>query len=287
MPQNLKNSGIAKFVGRETDLNELCNKLEKADIVAISTLSGMGGIGKTELALRYAWQEYKKGTYQGGICWVNVKGNDPSADIISFFKIKLKLGEPSGTTPVEKVQDCWQNWINGDVLIIFDDVRNAEDFFEYLPPYEFKKFKVIITTRCKYLSDTIENIPLEEFSEDASLDLLRSYVGDERINTELEESKLLCQDLGYLPLALELIARLLKRRRWTIKKAREKLKERGLKDNSLLSKPHPEMTAKYGVKVAFDLSWYELENEPETIAVAKAIRTFFCSLFPVPCSLKI
>ncbi|MEL6987800.1 MAG: NB-ARC domain-containing protein, partial [Bacteroidota bacterium] len=60
---NLKNSGVAKFVGRETALKKIHQKLQKTDRVAISTLSGMGGIGKTELALQYAWQEWKKGTY--------------------------------------------------------------------------------------------------------------------------------------------------------------------------------------------------------------------------------
>ena len=287
---NLKNSGIAKFVGRETTLNQLHEKLQEAERVSISTLSGMGGIGKTELALQYGWQEWKKGTYLGGVCWVNVKSNDPSSDITSFFEHKLKLGEPKGTTPVEKVQDCWSNWANGDVLIIFDDVQNFQQILEYLPPHKLKRFKVIITTRCEYLSDIVENIHLEELSESASLDLLRSYVENNRINTQIEEAKLLCQDLGYLPLALELIARLLRKRAWKIKDVREKLRERGLKDeSSLLSKNHPEMTAKYGVKAAFGLSWDELKNEPETqklalylslFAVAPIQQTWINELFP-------
>ncbi|MEY3826647.1 MAG: hypothetical protein RLZZ148_1464, partial [Cyanobacteriota bacterium] len=274
---NLKNSGIAKFVGRETALNQLHEKLQKAERISISTLSGMGGIGKTELALQYGWQELKKETYLGGVCWVNVKSNDPSSDIRSFFEHKLELGEPRGTTPVEKVQHCWSNWANGDVLIIFDDVRNFQEILEYLPPYELKRFKVIITTRCEYLSDIIENIHLEELSESASLDLLRSYVDNNRINTQIEEAKLLCQDLGYLPLALELIARLLRRREWKIKDVREKLREQGLKnESSLLSKNHYEMTAKYGVKEAFGLSWDELKNEPKTQKLA-----LYLSLFAV------
>jgi len=243
--------------------------------VAISTLSGMGGIGKTELALQYAWQEWKKGTYLGGVCWINVKINDFSSDITSFFEHKLKLGECRGNTPVEKVQYCWSNWIDGDVLIIFDDVRNSQQIFEYLPPYESKKIKVIVTTRCEYLSDVIENIHLEELSENASLDLIRSYIDNDRVNSQIEETKELCRELGCLPLALELIARLLRKRAWKIKDVRAKLKKRRLKDdNSLLNKKHPEMTAKRGVKAAFSLSWDELSDQPKTQKLALHLSLF-------------
>ena len=215
IPQNLKKSGVIEFVGREDVLIQIHNKLQKTEQFSISILSGMGGIGKTELALQYARQEWKKGTYQGGIRWINLESNDPSSDVISFFTTKLKFGEPKGTTPSEKVQYCWDNWINGDVLIIFDAVRDYAQIEDYLPSLEPNKFKIIITTRYEFLSDIIENIHLEELSENASLDLLRSYLGKDRINTQIEQSKLLIQDLGYLPLALELIARLLRRRTWT------------------------------------------------------------------------
>jgi tetratricopeptide (TPR) repeat protein len=276
IPQNLKKSGVIEFVGREDVLSRIHNKLQKTERFSISILSGMGGIGKTELALQYARQEWKKGTYQGGICWINLESNDPSSDVISFFKTKLKFGEPKGTTPSEKVQYCWDNWIDGDALIIFDAVRDYAQIEDYLPSLEPNKFKIIITTRYEFLSDIIENIHLEELSENASLDLLRSYLGKDRINTQIEQSKLLTQDLGYLPLALELIARLLRRRTWTIEYIRGEFKKRGLKDNTLLSENHSEMTSKKGVKIAFDLSWDELNDQPQAQKLA-----LYLSLFAV------
>ena len=191
-----------------------------------------------------------------------------------FFDVKIKLGKPQGNSPTEQVQYCWDNWISGDVLIIFDDVRDYSQIIDYLPPLELKKFKIIITTRLKFLSDIIENIHLEELSENASLDLLRSYLDNDRINSQIEESKLLCQDLGYLPLALELVARLLRRRTWTIKHVRDELRKRGLGEESLLSRSHPEMTAKQGVKAAFDLSWDELKDEPKVQKLALYLSLF-------------
>ncbi|GCA96285.1 tetratricopeptide TPR_2 repeat protein, partial [Microcystis aeruginosa 11-30S32] len=32
----------------------------------------MGGIGKTELARQFGWQQWREKAYPGGICWLNV-----------------------------------------------------------------------------------------------------------------------------------------------------------------------------------------------------------------------
>ncbi|MFM6622735.1 MAG: NB-ARC domain-containing protein, partial [Dolichospermum sp.] len=92
---------------------------------------------------------------------------------------------------------------------IFDDVREYKQIKAYLPPQTEKRFKVIITTRNNNLSATIQTLQLPILGQDAALDLLRSYVEDGRIDQELDAAKSLCRDLGYLPLALELVARLL------------------------------------------------------------------------------
>ncbi|MFM6788345.1 MAG: tetratricopeptide repeat protein, partial [Microcystis panniformis] len=92
------------------------------------------------------------------------------------------------------------------------------------------------------------------------------YLADNRIDTQIEAAKLLCQDLGYLPLALELVARLLVRRQdWKISKIRDKLAENGLDEPILDKNPkfHGEMTAERGLKAAFNLSWDELNSAPE------------------------
>ena len=47
-------------MGRAEVLAKLDQQLQQNDRVAISTLTGMGGIGKSELALQYAWQEWPK-----------------------------------------------------------------------------------------------------------------------------------------------------------------------------------------------------------------------------------
>jgi hypothetical protein len=60
IPQNLPRSGVVQFVGRDPKLQELHTQLQQNESsaprvrIAITAIAGMGGIGKTELALQYA-----------------------------------------------------------------------------------------------------------------------------------------------------------------------------------------------------------------------------------------
>ncbi|MFM6081528.1 MAG: tetratricopeptide repeat protein, partial [Dolichospermum sp.] len=254
-------------------LTQLATQLQTCDKIAISTLTGMGGIGKSELALQYAQQEYKKNTYLGGIAWLNVADSDVGTSILSFAQLYLGLTLPTDGTLEERVRFCWQNWFKNEKdesLIIFDDVREYKQIKAYLPPQTEKRFKVIITTRNNNLSATIQTLQLPILGEDAALDLLRSYVEDGRIDQELDAAKSLCRDLGYLPLALELVARLLRRRNnWSVEDIRRRLREKGLRDKSLQKDERfdEEMTAEKGVEAAFDLTWENLDENSRLLAM--------------------
>jgi tetratricopeptide (TPR) repeat protein len=246
----------------------------------------MGGIGKTELARQFGWQQWRKKAYPGGICWLNVAESDGGfigTSILDFARVHLKLTLPDEGELDVKIRYCWQNWLAGNVLIIFDDVRDYQQIRDYLPPQEDKRFQVLITTRKEYLSATIETFRVEVLKEKDALDLLRSYLEDNRIDTQIEAAKLLCQDLGYLPLGLELVARLLVRRQdWKISKIRQKLAEKGLDEPILAKNPkfHGEMTAERGLKAAFNLSWEELHSEPEAQILALYLSLFALAPFP-------
>jgi tetratricopeptide (TPR) repeat protein len=208
---------------------------------------------------------------------------DIGTDILDFARVHLKLTLPDEGELDIKIRYCWQNWLAGNVLIIFDDVRDYQQIRDYLPPQEEKRFQVLITTRKEYLSATIATFRVEVLKEEDALDLLRSYLGDNRIDTQIEEAKLLCQDLGYLPLGLELVARLLVRRQdWKISKIRQKLAENGLEEQILEKNPkfHGEMTAERGLKAAFNLSWEELNSEPNAQILALYLSLFALAPFP-------
>jgi hypothetical protein len=52
----------------------------------------MGGVGKTELAIRYARQH--EADYSGGICWLNARESNLAAEIIQFAQLYMNLEVP-------------------------------------------------------------------------------------------------------------------------------------------------------------------------------------------------
>ncbi|MGD1700706.1 tetratricopeptide repeat protein [Dapis sp. BLCC M229] len=226
----------------------------------MTTVTGMAGIGKTELALQYALLSREKLTYPGGICWINFGERSFVEQLLDFAQTQLGLF-PAEDWSLEKQLDyCWSNWQPaGDVLIILDNVDNYEEIADYLPPQE-KRFKLLITSRRYWLSESFENLRLEVLDEGAALELLVALIGESRVAEQREEAKLLCQWLEYLPLGLELVGRFLKRRSgWKLERMIRELEKLAL-DLPALQKPWGEMTAERGVKAALELSWRELDE---------------------------
>lgn len=212
-PNNLLYSGSANKVSREYELSQVSEKLQKQDFVAISAVSGMGGVGKTELALRYARQH--EADYPGGICWLNARDSNLAAEIVQFAQIYMKLEVPQqdfrgrALSLTEQVAWCWQHWQppEGRVLIVLDDVTSLEGCRDVLP--RANRFRVLMTTRSRNLDSNIEEISLDVLSPDEALEFLTKLVGTLRVQKELEVAKELCSWLGYLPLGLELVGRYL------------------------------------------------------------------------------
>lgn len=293
IPNNVPRSGVAKFIGREVDLERLHIQLQQGNLVAISSVSkpgsklggsptlqqddhstisaveGMGGVGKTELAIQYT-QQYKS-NYDGGICWLFARGtNNIGTQVVSFAQSQMSLKIPEGLEPLDRVAFCWRNWREGDVLLVLDDVVNySHDVEPYLPPRASNRFKVLMTTRLKF-GPPIQSISLDVLSEEQSLELLVVLIGEERVKQKLDIAKKLCQWLEYLPLGIELVGRYLRKRTdlslsILLDRLEQKAKKRlAIKHDSLqLDENTRTSTAKRGAEAAFDLSWDELDENSQ------------------------
>ncbi|NET81732.1 MAG: tetratricopeptide repeat protein [Moorea sp. SIO1F2] len=277
---------VSKFVGRSSELETLHQRLQQAERVVISAISGMGGIGKTELALQYAINYYRK-HYLAGVCWLQARDVDLGnlgTQIVKFARNKMKLSVPQklDDQPLnldEQAQWCWDNWQPSDnlVLVILDDVTEYDKIKAYLPP-NHPRFKIIITTRKQSLAESFEMLPLQVLSEAAALELLESLIGKERLNRQWSEAKKLCKWLGYLPLGLELVGRYLKTKKdISLTDMQQRLEKKHLEQRSL-KEPTATMTAQKGVAAAFELSWLELNQDAQQLGCLLSL----FALAPIP-----
>ncbi|HEY9658952.1 MAG TPA: NB-ARC domain-containing protein, partial [Allocoleopsis sp.] len=265
-PHNLPRSGVVAFVGREAELNQIHQQLQQASRVAITALSGMGGIGKTELALQYALAQMEQNSYPGGICWLRVRESDISTQVIGFAQTHLDLVIPEGLNldAVGQVAYCWQHWKPGAVLIVLDDVTDYGVIKPHLVGMP-SRFKLLLTTRLS-LGKAFQPLDLPVLDEAASLELLRSLTDPERINSQLAEAIALCEWVGYLPLGLELLGRYLEAKPdLTLAKLLQRLQDQRLTAQAF-KHTHPDMTASLGVVAAFELSWQDLEESVQQLA---------------------
>lgn len=190
IPSNLPLSGVVKFVGREENLAQVHAKLQAASTVAVSSVSGMGGVGKTELALQYAYQHLQSNTYPGGLCWINVRSQDLGLGLLEFARTQLGLPEPPDNleTLLEKVQWVCRRWQGEPILVVLDDVMDYEAVKPYLNLLD-PRFRVLITTRLKLLASA-QRLELEVLTEAAALELLRVLVDDpHRIDRQLADAQ--------------------------------------------------------------------------------------------------
>ena len=269
-------------MGRDAVLKQLEQQLQTSERVAISTLTGMGGIGKTELALQYALEDTDKPPemrrYQGGICWLNAQGeSNIGIQLLRFVTEYLQIKMPDEGTLEERVAIGWQRWREGETLIIFDDVQEIKQIEPYLPPQE-NRFKVIITTRNQRISRNFALLPVELLSLEASLELLASLIGENTINQDKTTAEALCQWLGRLPLGIELVGRYIRETEEDLATVFESLKALKLTDKSLDYPTDEIMTAKRGVAAAFKLSWQQLSEAARTLAMALSL----FALAPIP-----
>ena len=179
------------FSGRERVLEALHKALhQKRDRVQIIT--GVGGVGKTHLALEYAWRHTSDYPL---IWWANA--SDANALQSSFAGLAQHLGITE-TRDAKELREavCAELERRGNWLLILDDARDRESVRHFIPK---KGGHILITSRAANWEGIGKAFCLRVLERAEALDLLikRSGRGFE------PSAHTLCQALGDLPLALE------------------------------------------------------------------------------------
>ena len=197
------------FVGRTDDLERLHATLQQREPVGIrpAGLTGMGGIGKTQLAVEYVYRF--KDAYPDGIFWINAA--EPLARGLAQIGSRLRpqvLERP----PDEQLRAAFDELKRRpDALLVFD---NLEDPAQLARPVGAEASpltlgcRILFTTRQRELG-RFQPIEVSVLPEGPALQLLlrddsRHPVRDDPDHPERSEARAICRMLGYLPLALEL-----------------------------------------------------------------------------------
>ena len=197
------------FVGRSDDLQALHAALQKREPVGIrpTGLTGMGGIGKTQLAVEYVYRHRED--YPGGIFWVNAA--EPLARGLAYIGARLRP-EVRGEPPDRQLQVALEElsrW--SDALLVFDNLGDPAQLTLPVgsePSPLTLGCRILFTTRQRDLG-RFHPVEVSVLPEEPALQLLlrhesRHPVRDDLGHPERREAQAICRLLGWLPLALEL-----------------------------------------------------------------------------------
>jgi tetratricopeptide (TPR) repeat protein len=199
------------FTGRVEDLQTLAETLQAdhlAGAVVNQALSGMGGVGKTQLAVEFA---YEYGHRFKGVHWLDLR--DPQALDSQIALCGEKMGLPNWPpTQPEQVSATLRAWCeNHPRLLILDNFEDLAFANPVLARLRHSGLRLLLTSRHRDWPPALglTRLALEEFSPDESLAFLRNYLPEQRAEDAALQK--LAEHLGHLPLALELAGRYLDR----------------------------------------------------------------------------
>lgn len=191
------------FTGRESALGAVEEELKSSGLVA---LKGIGGAGKTEAAVEYAYR--RRGEYSA-ILWANAFSRET---LISDFVALAKLVDlPLKDEPDQMLAlDAVKQWLatNGGWLLVLDNLDSLAMLQDFVPPVSGGH--ILITTQAQ-ATGAVRAVPIAEMlPDDGALLLLRrakKTKADDSLGTASEPDRTaanqISMELGGLPLALD------------------------------------------------------------------------------------
>nr|WP_107905953.1 BTAD domain-containing putative transcriptional regulator [Streptomyces chartreusis] len=212
---------VPDFTGRASFVSELGEVLASAEgrVMAVSALAGIGGVGKTTLAVHVAHQA--RSAFPDGQLYVDLQGAGPRAaepeTVLGSFLRALGTADSAIPDSLEERAALYRSVLDGRrVLVLLDNARDAAQVRPLLPGTE--GCAALVTSRVRMVDLAGAHlVDLDVMSPDEALSLFTKIVGEERVASERKAALDVVAACGFLPLAIRIAAsRLAARRTWTV-----------------------------------------------------------------------
>lgn len=156
------------FTGREAILETLYSQLCPEHTAALTQsigLSGLGGVGKTQIALEYA---YRYALDYSAVLWVGAETEEQLLADLGYIASTLQLPE-CGEKDVSQVAAAVGRWLSMHKawLLIWDNLEEPAMLARFLPAV--RQGSILITTRCQALGTLAQGINLLPLAPDEGI----------------------------------------------------------------------------------------------------------------------
>lgn len=248
---------VPDFTGRASFVRELGDRLATAEgsVMAVSALAGIGGVGKTTLAVHVAHQA--RPHFPDGQLYVDLQGAGARAaepeTVLGAFLRALGTADSAIPDSLDERAALYRSTLDGRrILVLLDNAHDAAQIRPLLPGTA--GCAALVTSRVRMVDLAGAHlVDLDVMSPEEALQLFTRIVGEERINSEREAALDVVAACGFLPLAIRIAAsRLAARRTWTVSILAAKLADERRRLDEL-------QAGDLAVKATFELGYGQLE----------------------------
>jgi hypothetical protein len=233
------------FIGRKTEMDQLAEYLSPENQEFRCAITGMGGAGKSALALKCAWQCVKEKSFEA-VVWLLAqmeflisnkvsRGRQSRLNFEEFLTLVLSILDEESSENILSIKEQRKIVMNilarKRTLLIIDNYEDVEDdeietFLSQIP----NPSKVLVTDRRSISEGMI--IPLSGLSFDESKELVLAQCNKRKYAINEHDIAKILSHIEGNPLAIDWIVGLIANQNWNIEKITSHLGKKG--DSHLL-----------------------------------------------------
>jgi len=204
------------FTGRDDLLDLLAQQLSpepqddrtttrRVALTQPQAIQGLGGIGKTQIAVEYAYRARERGQYTH-ILWINAASEDALltsfaglAEVLPALPVKGEADQRKLVAAIKRwLEQCQERW-----LLIVDNADDIALVRDYLPSRGLGS--IVLTTRASAVGSLARSVEVETmgFLEGTQLLLRRAQRFADASDEEINQAGNIVVALDHFPLALD------------------------------------------------------------------------------------